>query len=112
MKRIPRQRLETVVRFHALAGYTMIRNWVGQSTSQDFYDMCDKYGILIWDEMFQANQSDGPQVGGDPKASDSPQTIALRKDTIAMYLANVREKVLRFLDLCRFHRDNDAAEGQ
>ena len=64
--------LEAKVRFHALANYTMIRNWVGQSTSQDFYDMCDKYGILIWDEMFQANQSDGPQVGGNPSPNDTP----------------------------------------
>ena len=23
----------------------MIRNWVGQSTSDDFYDLCDKYGV-------------------------------------------------------------------
>jgi beta-mannosidase len=79
MKRIPRERLEAQVRLHALANYTMIRNWVGQSTSEDFYDMCDKYGILLWDEFFQPNPSDGPNV------IDS-----------AMYLANVREKVLRF----------------
>ena len=66
MKRIPRERLEAKVRYHALANYTMLRNWVGQSTSQDFYDLCDKYGLLIWDEMFQANKSDGPQVGALP----------------------------------------------
>ena len=76
LKRIPREVLEAKVRFHALAGYTMIRNWVGQSTSQDFYDACDKYGILIWDEMFQANKSDGPQVGGNPSPKDTPEVAA------------------------------------
>jgi hypothetical protein len=96
MKRIPRERLEAQVRYHALANYTMIRNWVGQSTSQDFYDMCDKYGILVWDEMFQANASDGPQVGGNPSSSESPEVLAWRQDVIDMYLANVREKVVRF----------------
>ncbi len=96
LKRIPREVLEAKVRFHALAGYTMIRNWVGQSTSQDFYDACDKYGILIWDEMFQANKSDGPQVGGNPSPKDTPEVAALRKATVAMYLENVREKVIRF----------------
>ncbi|HVT81774.1 MAG TPA: glycoside hydrolase family 2 TIM barrel-domain containing protein, partial [Phycisphaerae bacterium] len=96
MKRIPRERLETQIRFHALANYTMIRNWVGQSTSEDFYDLCDKYGILVWDEMFQANQSDGPQVGGIPTPDDTPEILQWRLDTIDMYLANVREKVLRF----------------
>ena len=79
MKRIPRDRLEAQIRMHQLANYTMIRNWVGQSTSEDFYDLCDKYGILVWDEFFQPNPSDGPNPA----------------DT-QLYLANVREKVLRF----------------
>jgi beta-mannosidase len=96
MKRIPREVMEAKVRFHALANYNMIRNWVGQSTGEEFYAQCDKYGIMIWDEMFQANASDGPQVGGNPAATDTPEILAWRKETIDMYLANVREKVLRF----------------
>ncbi|ANI89980.1 glycoside hydrolase [Arachidicoccus ginsenosidimutans] len=79
MKRIPKARLETQIRMHALANYTMIRNWVGQSTSEDFYDLCDKYGIMLWDEFFQPNPGDGPNP----------------TDT-ALYLANVKEKILRF----------------
>ena len=79
MKRIPRARLEAQVRMHQLANYTIIRNWVGQSTSEDFYELCDQYGILLWDEFFQPNPSDGP----------NPEDTAL-------YLANVREKILRF----------------
>lgn len=79
MKRIPRERLEAQVRMHQIANYTMIRNWVGQSTSEDFYDMCDKYGILLWDEFFQANPGDGPNPN-DQK----------------LYLSNVRDKILRF----------------
>jgi predicted GH43/DUF377 family glycosyl hydrolase len=79
MKRIPRARLDAQIRMHKLANYTIIRNWVGQSTSQDFYDLCDKYGILVWDEFFQPNPADGP----NPDDTD-------------LYLANVREKVLRF----------------
>lgn len=79
MKRIPRSRLEAQIRLHKLANYTIIRNWVGQSTSEDFYDMCDRYGILVWDEFFQPNPGDGPN------AAD-----------VALYLANVREKILRF----------------
>ncbi len=96
MKRIPRERLEAQIRYHQLANYTMIRNWVGQSTSEDFYDLCDKYGIMIWDEMFQANQSDGPQVGGVPGNNDTAEVKAWRQETIEMYLANVREKVVRY----------------
>ncbi|MDP4290980.1 MAG: glycoside hydrolase family 2 TIM barrel-domain containing protein, partial [Bacteroidota bacterium] len=79
MKRIPRERLEAQIRMHQIANCTMIRNWVGQSTSSDFYDLCDKYGIMLWDEFFQPNPSDGP----------NPTNLSL-------YLSNVRDKILRF----------------
>jgi beta-galactosidase/beta-glucuronidase len=79
MKRIPRERLEAQIRMHQLAHLNMIRNWVGQSTNEDFYELCDKYGILLWDEFFQPNPSDGP----------NPMNLDL-------YIANVREKILRF----------------
>jgi mannosylglycoprotein endo-beta-mannosidase len=79
MKRIPRERLDAQFHMHALANLNIIRNWVGQSTSPDFYDMADKYGILLWDEFFQPNPLDGPDV------SDIPT-----------YLANVTDKVLRY----------------
>ncbi len=79
MKRVPRERLEAQFRMHALANLNIIRNWVGQSTSPDFYDLADKYGILLWDEFFQPNPADGP----DPTDIDT-------------YLANVTDKVLRY----------------
>jgi hypothetical protein len=79
MKRIPLKRLEAQIRMHRDANYTIIRNWVGQSTGEDFYNLCDKYGIMLWDEMFQPNPCDGP----DPRDVD-------------LYLANVREKILRY----------------
>ena len=79
MKRIPRERLDAEIHMHQLAHLNMIRNWVGQSTDEDFYELCDKYGILVWDEFFQPNPGDGP----DPTDLDT-------------YIANVRDKVLRF----------------
>ncbi len=60
MKRIPRERLDAEIRLHKLANLNLIRNWVGQSTGEDFYELCDKYGILVWDEFFQPNPLDGP----------------------------------------------------
>jgi Exo-beta-D-glucosaminidase Ig-fold domain/Glycosyl hydrolases family 2/Glycosyl hydrolases family 2, sugar binding domain/Glycosyl hydrolases family 2, TIM barrel domain len=79
MKRIPRERLEAQIHMHQLANLNLIRNWVGQSTGEDFYELCDKYGILIWDEFFQPNPSDGPNP-----------------DDVDTYMANVRDKILRF----------------
>lgn len=75
LKRIPRDRLEAQVRMHREANFNMIRNWGGMSTSDDLYDLCDKYGILVWDEFFQFNSA-------DPLDQD-------------LYMANVRDKVLR-----------------
>ncbi len=79
LKRIPRERLEAQIRMHKVANMNMIRNWVGQSTGEDFYELCDKYGILLWDEFFQPNPSDGPNP------TDLPT-----------YMANVRDKILRY----------------
>jgi hypothetical protein len=79
LKRIPRARLDAEIHMHALANMNMIRNWVGQSTGDDFYELCDKYGILIWDEFFQPNPSDGPNP-----------------DNLPIYLANVHDKILRY----------------
>jgi len=102
MKRISRGRLDAQVRMHRIANYTMIRNWVGQSTSADLYDACDKYGILLWDEFFEPHPADGP----------IPEDVGL-------YLANVRDKILRFrshaciaLWCARNEGDPPAAIGQ
>ena len=53
-------RLETSIRLHSEANLNMIRNWVGQSTTEKFYQLCDKYGILVWNDFWLANPSDGP----------------------------------------------------
>jgi hypothetical protein len=79
LKRIPRERLDAEIHMHQLANLNLIRNWVGQSTGEDFYELCDKYGIMIWDEFFQPNPSDGP----NPTDLDT-------------YVANVRDKILHY----------------
>ncbi len=69
LKRIPRERLDAEIRLHKLAHLNLIRNWVGQSTGEDFYELCDKYGILVWDEFFQPNPGDGPNPTDSPPIS-------------------------------------------
>lgn len=66
------------VRMHAEANFTMIRNWVGMTNHQAFYDACDKYGILIWDDFWLANPGDGPNPNDE-----------------TMFMDNVRDKILR-----------------
>jgi hypothetical protein len=66
------------VRYHKDMNFTMIRNWVGQTGDDEFYDACDKYGIVVWQDFWLANPADGPNP-------DDP----------AMFLANARDYILK-----------------
>lgn len=74
LKRLDRARLETQVRMHRDANLNMIRNWGGQSRTDELSEFCDKYGIMLWEEFFQFAE---------------PQNTAV-------YLANMRDKILAY----------------
>jgi beta-mannosidase len=89
LKRIGRDRLDAGMRLQHDAHFTIVRNWVGQSTSEDFYDLADRYGLMVWDEFFQ------PAAGldsGRRRGDDGERDVT----DVGLYLANAREKVLRF----------------
>ena len=79
LKRNPAARLDAEIHLHQQANLNLIRNWVGQSTSEELFTLCDQYGIMVWDEFFQPNPSDGP----DPS-------------NVPLYLANVQDTILRY----------------
>jgi len=56
----------------------MIRNWVGRPATTKFFDACDKYGIVVWEDFWLANPVDGP----NPNDND-------------MFLKNSRDFILR-----------------
>jgi len=49
---------DTRVRLHQDMNFNIIRNWLGSTTSDAFYDACDRYGIMVWDD-FWLNSSGG-----------------------------------------------------
>ena len=51
---------DVAVRYHRDMHYNMIRNWVGQIGDEEFYEACDKYGIMVWQDFWLANPWDGP----------------------------------------------------
>jgi Glycosyl hydrolase 2 galactose-binding domain-like/Exo-beta-D-glucosaminidase Ig-fold domain/Glycosyl hydrolases family 2/NedA-like, galactose-binding domain len=69
---------DAAVRYHRDMNFTMIRDWVGQTAADEFYDACDKYGIVVWQDFWLANPYDGP----DPSDDD-------------LFLRNVKDTVLR-----------------
>jgi beta-mannosidase len=79
LMRIPRSRLEPAVRLHQQANLNMIRNWIGMTTQEDFYDLCDEYGILVWNDFWLANPLDGPNP-----------------DNHEMFMANVYDTVMHY----------------
>lgn len=43
---------ETKIRLHKDMNYNMIRLWTGCVTDDEFYDYCDRYGIMVWNDFW------------------------------------------------------------
>ncbi|MBQ8640008.1 MAG: glycoside hydrolase family 2 protein [Lachnospiraceae bacterium] len=52
---ITRERIEHLVSSSARANYNMLRVWGGgYYPSDDFYDLCDRYGLIVWQDLMYA----------------------------------------------------------
>jgi hypothetical protein len=78
-KRVSREHLEPFFRLHRDANLNIIRNWVGQSTEQTFYDLADEYGLMVWNDFWESTQNYNVEAE-DP----------------ALFLDNARDTILRF----------------
>ena len=52
MLRCRGEEYDTKVRLHKEMNFNMIRNWLGSTTDNEFYEACDKYGIMVWDDFW------------------------------------------------------------
>jgi hypothetical protein len=78
MLRYRAREYDTAMRYHRDEHFNMIRNWVGQTGDEGFYDAADRFGIVIWQDFWLANPWDGP----NPHDSD-------------LFLTNARDYLLR-----------------
>ena len=86
-------RMAKEMRLTAESGVNLVRLWAGGITESDyFYQLCDEYGLLVWQEFWMT---------GDTRHPDDQQ----------LYLANVRDQVKRIRNhasLCHWTASNES----
>jgi hypothetical protein len=75
LRRMLPDRMTSVLGMHKDMNFTMIRNWIGSSTREEFYAACDTHGILVWNDFWEAG----------PFLDDPPGYADIARDTILRY---------------------------
>jgi hypothetical protein len=57
LKRSSTARLEPSFRLERDAGLNLIRNWTGQNTQDNFYELADKYGLMVWNDFWLSTEN-------------------------------------------------------
>ena len=78
-KLVSRERLEPFFRLNRDAGLNIIRNWVGQSTEESFYQLADEYGMMVWNDFWESTENYNIEA-------EDPQ----------LFLANAADTIQRF----------------
>jgi hypothetical protein len=75
LRRMPPEKLRAVIGMHRDMNFTMIRNWIGSSTREEFFQACDENGILVWNDFWEAGEF----------SDDLPGYGEIARDTIVRY---------------------------
>jgi len=78
-KRVSREKLEPYFRLHQNANVNIIRNWVGQSTEETYFELADEHGLLVWSDFWA-----------------STQNYNVEPEDPALFLENARDTISRF----------------
>ena len=79
---------DVTLRYHREMGMNLVRNWVGQVGDDEFFDACDKYGIMVWQDFWLANPWDGPDPQDETMFMDNARDVIQRlrrHPSIALY---------------------------
>lgn len=56
MKRAKKEDLRKYFELHKAQNFNMIRNWTGESTQSSFYELCDEYGMLVFNDFWMSTE--------------------------------------------------------
>ncbi|HLF34147.1 MAG TPA: glycoside hydrolase family 2 TIM barrel-domain containing protein [Cyclobacteriaceae bacterium] len=92
MLRFSKERYDAEVRFHRDANLNMIRIWGGAITERpEFYEACDKYGIMVWQDFWTSGDCNGRWQ--DPRKKDDQWTRSRYPDDHGLFIASVVDQV-------------------
>jgi hypothetical protein len=88
MLRYRAREYDIAVGYHSDMNFTMIRNWVGQTGDDEFFEACDRHGIMVWQDFWLANPFDGPDPDDNEMFMDNVKDFVMRirnHPSIALY---------------------------
>ncbi|MDR0749660.1 MAG: beta-glycosidase [Tannerellaceae bacterium] len=90
--RLSPERYRAEVRYHAEMNVRMIRVWGGALLERpDFYDACDEYGILVFQDLWGSGDCNGAWT--DPLKADSRERRWEYPDNHSLFLTSVEDQV-------------------
>jgi len=90
--RLSKERYEAEIRFHAGMNMNLIRVWGGGLTERpEFYEACDRYGILVWQDLWISGDCNGEW--NDQTKKESQARRKAYPDNHKLFLESVIDQV-------------------
>lgn len=90
--RLSPERYEAEVKMHAEMNMNMIRIWGGSITERpEFYAACDKYGLLVWQDLWVTGDCNGRWP--DPKKRESQERRRAYPDNHSLFITSMIDQI-------------------
>ena len=85
-------RYDAEIRFHRDMNLNLIRVWGGAITERpEFYEACDKYGLLVWQDFWNSGDCNGRWT--DPQKKENQWVRRTYPDDHALFLTSAADQV-------------------
>lgn len=92
MFRFSKERYDAEIRFHRDMNLNLIRIWGGSLTERpEFYDACDKYGMLVFQDFWMSGDCNGRWV--DPMKKEDQWTRRRYPDDHNLFIESVADQI-------------------